>query len=1112
MATLNPAPAALGLASPALGPWFRDGTAATPELGLPAGDLSVAVTLPANMEWRAPAGGTAAYALATGTRPAILAPLRAAGGGPAFATGSLVVLFTLLPEAELRLAALSNAIPSPDGSAVPAAAPGRPPVRSLALEVPAVSAGTIAQVEQLREADLPASLAGDDERAAYLGLAVSGGALGNAAAPIAELHRPKTSPIIVKNRTGAGLSTTLWAFDDRGRALDPGAVAAWWAFLATPAVFDNLWALDDNDDQRTATVTAGRAVLFCTPHEGPLPAAHAARLTLAGLTIVAGDLYRVGAAPSVQVSAPPAPDLIPLPRLAVLPNGAYGTAGAPGTAPFAGWSGAGFPAGLERDFARIAIADLESHLVGVDRSNATQNDPNLRVAVLRNTAATPFLATTDPAAAAVTATLAAGAAAVAMSPVADTDWGGLTAPSFGTGALPDALAYTVHALRGEGTPAGGTVEGQRVVIRFPAGSLPASAWVRVWPHGLGTATGLRFRQNGGGGRADASGRAFAVTALADGTAAPADPGDDPIRMSFDALVVTDATARYYIEQRFDRPALVDGDPETLPALPGNLPAGLTAWICEQGAALARGGGQLGGGQTLLALPTDEVAGTYALVDPATLDDTDVAAGTLRNAVAGGDQVIVTVPAFADTPEGDVIDGSGPVGSNGAAVLHRTRNGLVDDVTQFGRPLPLMERREVAAVDPAGGSGVVAATPGRATAHESIPAQLGHAGMPGSAEIHGTGGAVAGPLASALALLMRERAAATLSGFVGIAQRPVAVPADPGGTTTFGAVLETLSHGVTGDASVRAYVAITEAAGGFSAGQSWLDLKNAIEGATGLDLDPLIDTATFDDDALAAALDRVVLKTRDGAAQAASAILAAIGRAEDFVYLETPAIDPLTASSGAIDVVGALTARLVARPGLAVLLCVPEKLLPGQPAKLEAIRKAGVSAALKVLTDAAPGNVVLFTPTAGSGRPLHMASTTVIVDDAFLVTGPAHLWRRGLTFDSSLALALFDETVANGRPSAIRAARRQLLGDRLAIAPTLVPDDPRQLREVLARLNAAGGLMRVAPGVYPAQADATSATDRDIWNPDGTPGGTSDWYLFLGALGAGAATDVNNAIR
>ncbi|HYO44278.1 MAG TPA: hypothetical protein VES19_13865 [Candidatus Limnocylindrales bacterium] len=1112
MATLNPAPASLGLASPALGPWFRDGTAATPNLGAPASDLSVAVTLPANMEWRAPAGGTAAYAVATATRPAVLAPLRAAGGGPAFTTGSLVVLFSLLPEAELRLAALSNSIPTPDGTVASPGAAGRPPVRALALEVPAASAGTIAAVEQLREADLPSQLTTDDDRAAYLGLTVAGGGLGNAAAPVAELHRPGTSPIIVKNRTSAGIATSLWAFDDRGRALDPGAVAAWWAFLSTPAIFDNLWALDDTDDQRTATVTAGRTVLFCTPHEGPLPAAHRPRLTLGGLTAIAGDLYTVGASPSVQVSAPPTPDLMPLPRLALLPNGAYGAAGAPGTAPFAGWTGAGFPASLTRDFARIAVADLESHLAGVDRGNATQNDPNLRVNVLRNTAATPFLATNDPAAAAVTGTLAAGAAAVAMTPVADTDWGALTAPSFGSGALPDALAFTVHALRGEGTPAGATVGGQRVVVRFPAGSLPASAWVRVWPHGLDTATGLRFRQDGGGGRADASGRAFAVTALADGTAAPTDPDAEPMRMSFDALVVTDTTARYYIEQRFDRPALVAGARETLPTLPGNLPGGLTAWICEQGATLARGGAQLGGGQTLLAVPADEAAGTYALVDPATLDDTDVAAGTLRNAVSAGDQVIVTMPAFADTPEGDVVDASGPVGTNGAAILRRTRNGLVDDVTQFGRPLPLMERREVAAIDPAGGTGVVAAAPGRATAHESIPAQLGHPGMPGTAEIHGTGGTLAGPLAGALAMLMRERSAATLPGFVGLAQRPVTIPTDPGGTTAFGAVLETLSRGVTGDASVRAYVAITEAAGGFSVGQSWLDLKNAIEGATGIDLDGPIDTATFDDDALAAAVDRVVLKTRDGAAQAATAIAAAIGRAEDLVYLETPAIDPLTASSGAIDIVGALTARLTQRPGLAVLLCVPEKFLPGQPGKLEAIRKAGVGAALKVLLDAAPGNVVLFTPTAGSGRPLHAASTTVIVDDAFLVTGPAHLWRRGLTFDSSLALALFDEAVVNGRPAAIRAARRQLLGDRLAITPALVPDDPRQLREVLGRLNAAGGLMRVAPGVYPAQADATSTADRDAWNPDGTPGGTSDWYLFLASLGAGPASDINNAIR
>ena len=108
----------------------------------------------------------------------------------------------------------------------------------------------------------------------------------------------------------------------------------------------------------------------------------------------------------------------------------------------------------------------------------------------------------------------------------DADWGALTAPSLGIGALPDSLAFTVHPLRGEGTATGGTVGGQKVVVRFAAGTLPANGWVRIWTQGLDTATGLRFRQDGGGGaRADASGRAFVVTSLPDGTAAPTDPAD-----------------------------------------------------------------------------------------------------------------------------------------------------------------------------------------------------------------------------------------------------------------------------------------------------------------------------------------------------------------------------------------------------------------------------------------------------------------------------------------------------------------------------------------------------------------------------------------------------------
>ena len=416
----------------------------------------------------------------------------------------------------------------------------------------------------------------------------------------------------------------------------------------------------------------------------------------------------------------------------------------------------------------------------------------------------------------------------------------------------------------------------------------------------------------------------------------------------------------------------------------------------------------------------------------------------------------------------------------------------------------------------GATGAVGAAPGRALLHEVPPAQLGHPGVPAAAEVHATGAALTGPAAAPLEALMRERAAADLLAFVSLAQRPVSTPADPGGSTTFTAVLETLTYGVTGDTAVRNFLAVREASGStFLPGTAWTTLKTDIESAVpGLDLDSVIDSATFDDDALAAALDRAILKTRDGAAQFAMAIVAAIGRAEDFIYMETPALDALPAGSGAgaIDLIGAISARLAERPGLTVLLCVPQKFLPGQPKKLESIREAGVRAALKVLQDLAPENIVLFTPTSGPNRPLHMASTTAIVDDAWFASGSTHLWRRGLTFDSSLAVALFDENVARGRPLAIRNARRQLIADRLAIAVELVSEDVAQLRTSIARLNAAGGLQRVQPNAYPAAADTTSVADLEIWNPDGRPGGTSEWYLFLGALSGNAASEVSNAVR
>jgi hypothetical protein len=1139
MALLNPDPHQLGLASPELGPWFKDDADTTlPSLVAPSADLSVAIaSFPVGMQWRAPAGCTASYFIATSPRPLAIAALRQADGTAAFATGALVVLATLLPEVELRLAALSNVIPPPGGAAPAAPAPARPPVRHLALEVPASALAGIATIGALRENGFPSDITDPAEQAAYVGLTFEGGVLGNARKPTRELHRPLfPNKVILENNTGGALALKLWAFDDRGRALDPGAVANWWSFLASGSVsplsgppFGNLWSDPlGSGNQATAAVDPGFVVQLCSAHEGPLPTNQLSRLTLASSIAQIGtsSLYTVTAtpAPTIQLSAAGAgTDFMPVARVALLPGGTYQALNPPaGTVPantvnlFNGWTSGAAPwtTTLMRDFARVAAVDVESHLIGLDRSDTVQSDPRRRVPVARNTAPTPFFTTADAAANQVMTTLRANAAAVAMAPIMDLDWGALTPAAFGAGARPESLDFAVHALRGEGIASGAIVAGQQIVVRFAPGSLPAGAWVRLWPHGLDTETGQRVQLTGGGGLAGSDGRAYVVIALPDGSATG--------RLSFDAMVVTAAAARFYLEQRFDRPALdtLSGRVD-LPA-PPDLPDGFSPWMCEQGAPMPRttAGGLLGGGITLVAIPANDAdaeTGTYALIDIADLDPTDLVQATLRNSAAAGDQLIVTVPAFADAATtGMTGDVPASIAAGGPAVLQRQR-ALFTRIAGMGNPVPTMERREVFAFDPtnAAQTGVVAAISGRARDHEFLPAQRGHPGMPASAEIHGTGVALAGPIAAVLTMLQRERSAANRRAVLGTSGVPFGAPRGAA-PSTYAALLETITFGVTGDAAAR----VMAQSNSFVIGLSWVNIKNAIEAASPvpLDLDTLvIDSATFQDDLAATLVDLVIYKTRDGAAQAASSILAAIARAEDFVYIETPAIDALSAGGRAgdpvagIDLVSALTARLSLRPNLVVLLCVPERFLPGQPSKLEAIRRSGIGAALKKLTDAAPDNVRLFTPTAGLGRKLHMASTTVIVDDAILLTGTTHLWRRGLTFDSSIAVAMFDDVQNLGRPAVVRAARLQLIADRLGLPVNLSPTDPLDVLDAVRRLDAAGGLRRIVPAAYPPAAEGTSAAELSAWNPDGRPGATPDWFLHFADLVDGDPTIFNNAI-
>lgn len=1130
--TLNPSPKSLGLASPALGPWFGYGLLVDsdlPSLPLPNSDLSVTVSLPPGAQWQTPASATRSYFVTTPVRPAAIRGLRQEDGKPAFSDNRLVVLLTLLPEVEQRLWALTHKLPSPDGTTPQSNAPGRARLRWLAMEVELPENNAFSFIKQLREDDSLSALDNDAERAEFLGLRL-GSSLTNSDTPSSDLRRPDlASSVALKNGTGGEIESRLWCFDYLGRPVDPGAVANWWTYLATE-VWDNLWVDSGEENPLTAQADPGRVVHLCNAQEGPIHPEVLARITLSGLTKTDGSnaLYQTTTdaentefAPTLTFSpaADPNTDSAPLPRIAALPLGNYS---APAdAAPFAGWTSEDLSVSqsLKRDFVRIACIDIEHHLTGLDRTstNSPQANPATRNSPARNTAADSLLETSDAVAGRIMATMAGGEGTFVMSPVMDKLWGQTNPPAnFGSGALPDTLSFDIHAIAGEGTPSasGNSVSDQCIALHFK--SLPSGSWVRVWTHALDTQTGRRFRQDGGAGLADSEGSAWVVISLPDGDAGQE---EDPVPMSFDASLVTGDGYRYYLNIRFKRPALVAGARLRLPE-DSSAPDGYQLWICEQGKIMSPDDGSYASGQTLLAISSDDSTAPN-LIDLNSLNENALSAATLPKTCSTADTLIITEPAFAQTPKGDLTEAP-----QSGTLIQRQRQKLnLSEMLVMGSPAPSQERREVVAYNAGNRTGIIGSVPGQASNHSAMPIQLGHPGVPASAEIMGIGYALAGPAADALKPIMDERSSTNIQSFIQKASQPLETPADNlQGPTQWATVLETSTYGVTGDSIVKALLAANP---NFQPGQSWLDLKELIETElnqyteTPVDLDDYIDGDNFSNTALANAIDRMMRKTRKGTHEFASAITQAIGQAEDFIYLETPAIDALSAGSNTeqnsekIELIGAIKQRWLERPDLRVILCVPENFLPNQTGKLEQVRKAGVQTALTELQFAGKDRVQLFSPIAGPGRPACLASTSVLIDDAFLFTGTTHLWRRGLTFDSSLAVGIFDENVTQGRPTAIRAARQQLLKNALGLSSdplnNLLPEDPKDCFAAIARLNEAGGLNRINPNLYRKADNPPSDPDVEIWNPDGLPGGTT-WALLFSSLTGASETEFNNAIR
>lgn len=717
---------------------------------------------------------------------------------------------------------------------------------------------------------------------------------------------------------------------------------------------------------------------------------------------------------------------------------------------------------------------------------------------------------------------------------------------FGNGAPQTPLPpgqYRVLPLQGDGGLAN---DRQMVLVEINFAGSPgacAGSTVRVWPLGLTFGTGDHFRLSGGAARACANNMAYVVMTLADGLANPVG------QMHMDILVTIPDTSggtlhRRYASRPFVRPAPING------AAVNGLPAAPWA-VCESGASALAGAlpnGAVPAGAHVVQLGTPR-----ALVDRTTIPAANWV-GTLANYLTANPTALVslTEPAFMSTCDradavgralpkevvntpgsGNVAPGfngpgGGVAGLIGTAQMHLLGRAI-EDSASASLPFGLMDRKEVVGASFAG--------PGQAAVIGSAPPVpwgmepatnhfLAYPGVPASIEVHGAGATLSGGAAIAAGEYVRERTAGlAIVAFQNIVdvhlrsmvfQSEVALVAEaaatalpvavaPAGPSPVVAVLRTSAVGVEGlplfgssMLSQGYYPTMTNVLDTF---YTWANGAINLPGPAFPGKPPPGQFGTWlsnqnppANNALAAcrALDRRIQSAVYGSREGLNSLLAAINRAEDLIYIETPELDNLAIRSGDgiaqndenINLWQALLNRMSNRIGLRVVLCVSTLPMPGTPEKMRMVRDQCLLDALTAARAAHGSRFVVFSPGVGGGRSLRLASTSVVIDDAYALTGTTHLSRRGLSWDSSLAVAVFDENLTDGRPSDVRNFRNQLMADRLGIPLAAVPIDAVELVRAITDLDARGSSRLSASPIVPPNA-TISNVDRDVWNPDGS---------------------------
>jgi hypothetical protein len=1093
MSDIAPDPAGLGLASPQLGPWF-DGPV---NLGDPdTTDLSVPVQ---NTVWRPPAAGTLALVVPGSTTAgdetllhASLFRLCRLSGSARFVDepGKMLALFTLLPEVVVRLRQLYLEV-ARLGSRADNALRRDPPAQfALLFPAPAdkTALGTLLGLNV------------DSVGLEALGLEFEGG-FKNGPRPMARLRRP--GEIIPGKREDlidlTGQDARLFAFDELGQPLDPGAVAS--AFGDLQSAFSNLLiggTLPSFDN--------GRRLHLVNPMGGP-PDADLRPLLRQNGTVLPGDGNLVDFTGALSLSFA-ATDLTnrPFLRTAALPSG-----------PYAASASLAEDRLMARDFLRVGLADLEVLLAGDSRQHADlapkQARASTRVGLARSTADPTLLPHQEAVLGGVRDVLGGQDPAVLVSGVLEGSAGPVTAPDLPPLRLPDELvSITLLPLQGgRGPDDTGNPDWAPAALGVVQVELDAAlvgGWVHVAPLDFDLETSERKRLAGGGGRLVAAAGNARATVLLTLPPGDAEPDEDDV-VAFDVEIATRDGKRLIGTQKAPRTPRPPADPGPVAVGAGGgfPPEAAALIVCETGQRLVPG--------AALALPSglsvvaELAGGGFARLDTSAAPYSVFGDG-LGSRLAGGDVVVATARVWKDDPKGDETT---RLSATGAAVLQASRDQL-NTLDDPGAPLPLLERQDVqvSAVGSGRADAVVAALPLLDRFHELNPARPGRADEPATSEAHGTGARLTGPAALLAAEAATDRRfASTLDLLEATTNNaPPPPPADPAGPGPVAALLRTVASGVEGEPQLHAAAALPPQAsypfdGPTAEKIAWLT-------ALGIGPPPLPADADADRRFQRFA-DRRVLAAIKGLSEAGEVAVKLIRLAQRFVYVESSDLTALDGDADpALDVRRALRDRLLANPALHVLVCLPVEPVHPYLGMRRFLTHRNNRAVAAFRTGEAPAGsfsppvkdrFVVFSPFAGARRPLRIGATTVVVDDAVAVTGGFALSRRGLTFDSSLAVALFDERLTRERSREVFQFRQQLLASRLGERPEDLPSDGAAVATMVRQALQTGftrniGLPKPPTGDDPGNGFAPA------YDPDGRTDAGFSVTAYVAALAVDAA--------